>query len=108
MPDKKTHTKPKNIQAFYYVLIFVAGGLMMWEKSKPDEEVRMWWLMLWFAVMIFAFFKATKNWAHDNPKPTLEELLQEAEKKENPPEIKDVDIPDLSKMTDNLKNKTEE
>ncbi len=106
MPDKKVHNRPKNVQALYYLIIFVSGGMLMWEKSKPDDQVRLWWMMLWFGLMIFVFFKATKNWAHDNPKPSLEALLKQAEEKEKQPEIKDVDIPDLSRMTQNLKQKS--
>jgi hypothetical protein len=105
MANKKIHNTPKNIQAVYYLLIFVSAGLLFWEKSKPDDQVRLWWMLLWFGVMIIVFFKATKNWAHDNPKPSIEELLEEAGQKKKTPEIKDTDIPDLNQMMENLKKK---
>jgi len=106
--EKKEHNIPKNIQALYYLLIFLAGGMMIWEKSRPEESQRLWFLLFWFAVMLYAFFKATRNWAYDNPKPSKEELLEQARKKDQMPEIKDADIPSLEEMTRNLKNKNSE
>ena len=95
MPVKKVHNRPKNIQALYYLLIFVAAGMMLREKSKPDDQVRLWWMLLWFALMLFVFFKATKNWARDNPKPSMDEILKEAGEKDRA-EQQRRNMPDLS------------
>jgi len=107
MKENNPSRPPKNVQAFYYLLIFLAGGMMVWEKSRPEARQRLWFLLLWFAVMLYAFYKATRNWAHDNPKPSKEELLEEARRKakEKPPEIRDTRIPDLTEMVKNLKDK---
>ncbi len=107
MTDKRKYKPPRCVQAFYYLIILIAVGFLVWEKSKPDEQVRLWFLIFWFVVMITAYFRATRNWAHDNPKPSVEELLEEEKMKENTKEteIKDVDIPDLNQMVKNLKKK---
>jgi len=102
MRDKKTYETPPGIQAVYYLVIFIAGGMMVWEKSKPEQAQRLWFLLLWFAVMLYAFYKATQNWAYANPKPSKEELLEEARKKEETPEIQDVDIPSFEEMAKNV------
>ncbi len=106
MPNKKDKPVPKSEQAVYYVAVFIAAALIMWEKSKRDNDERLWWLLLWFAVMIVAFYRATRNWAHDNPK---KNPLEEAEEeKEETPEIRDVDIPSLEEMAEQYKKRNDD
>ena len=106
MTNNKSTGLPSHVQALYYVVIFIAGGMMIWEKSKPEVKQRLWFLLLWFAIMLYAFYKATQNWAYANPKPSKEELLEEARKNvSSMPEIKDVDIPSLEEMSENWNNK---
>jgi len=107
MKDKPRPGIPSSVQAWYYLLIFVAGGFMVWEKSKPLDRQRLWFLLTWLVVMLYAFFKATRNWAYDNPKPSNEELLERERTKKQTPEIRDVDIPSLEEMTRKLKNHVE-
>ncbi len=99
MGVKKIHNRPKNIQALYYVLVFATGIAIAYEKSKPDQDERLWFLLVMFGVMLFSFYKATQNWAYDNPKPPPD---LEANEEENKPEIKDVNIPSLDEMVNRL------
>ncbi len=103
MGVKKIHNRPKNIQALYYVLIFIAGIALAYEKSKPDTQEQLWFLLLMFGIMLTSFYKATQNWAYDNPKPPPGENDEEETER---PEIKDVHIPSLEEMSERLKNKT--
>ena len=100
---KHIHNRPKNAQAFYYAIIMTTAGLLVWEKAKPDKEERLWFLLLGLFVMIWAYFKATRNWAYDNPKPKPGEEEQSGKPEY---EIKNPDIPDLTTLADNLEKKS--
>jgi len=104
MPAKrpKPGVPPKH-QAWLYLLIVISAGMIIWEKSKSFQEERLWWMLLWLAVMLAAFYKATQNWAYVNPKPDPEEMEQTA----STYEIQDVDIPSLEEMARKVDNKEE-
>ncbi len=100
MPKRIKPGIPPGHQALLYGIILLSAAMIVWEKAKPQERERLWWLLLWLVVMIAAFFKATQNWAYVNPKP--DPLADDEADEQDSPPIQDVDIPDLEQMTRNL------
>ena len=107
MPAKrpKPGVPPKH-QALLYGIIILSAGMIIWEKAKDFDDERLWWMLLWLAVMLAAFYKATQNWAYVNPKP--DPLEDDDEPAASMYEIQDIEVPSLEEMTENLtRNKPE-
>ena len=103
-PKKPKPGVPPKHQALLYLVVFISAGLIIYEKAKPFDQERLWWMLLWFAVMVGAFYKATQNWAYVNPKP---DPLEEEDEPEIRYEIQDIDIPSLEEMADKWDHQTE-
>ncbi len=89
--SKKTFNKPKGIQSLYFLLMFLSGGSLFYINTLPDEQHKLWVMLLLLVVLMYSLLKSTRNWAYDNPK-------DKEETPENKLEYKDKDIPTLEEM----------
>ncbi len=86
----KIRNRPKRIQFFYFLLMFVSGGILFYIKTLADDEQNIWVMLLLLIVVMYSLMKSTRNWAYDNPKKTEDETEKIV--------YKDVDIPSLEEM----------